>query len=345
VTGLASFRRLNRPVAPTTRTLLNVVLFGLALVLPFVWVVENFRVYDEPGNLVDPFTDASTYLAAGERLNAGHKLYELQPGDRYVLTIPGVYSSPLLSPPPIAVIWRPLAASGIGLAVWVVAAWACLTGTLLFLLRRLGPWAALPIIILSPAIGEQLAVANANAFAPAIYLLAWKYQRDARAGVAIATHAVVKLAPVVLIGWLAGAGRWRAAIAACAAIGVWIVIGGIGAGFGSYGEYLGSIGAVHATSWSIAGLFGPISTYLFLGGGFAVSIVLGVRGRARGSFLVAVAVSVLGTPALYLSGLVGLLGVLAPWALSPAIDSGRVEGLGSRFRWRRMVNTTGSLPG
>ncbi len=58
--------------------------------------------------------DAPTYLAAGERLNAGHNLYALVAGDRPVLLDPPYWIVPLLSPPPIAVLWRPLALLGSG---------------------------------------------------------------------------------------------------------------------------------------------------------------------------------------------------------------------------------------
>ena len=56
-------------------------------------------------------TDGSNYYAAGERLNAGHQLYQLQAGDRPVANSdqPNPWSAPLLSPPPIAVVWRVLA--------------------------------------------------------------------------------------------------------------------------------------------------------------------------------------------------------------------------------------------
>ena len=52
---------------------------------------------------MEPYIDATTYQAAGERWNAGHDLYRLGPGDRDVLPWPGRYTAPLLSPPPIAV--------------------------------------------------------------------------------------------------------------------------------------------------------------------------------------------------------------------------------------------------
>ena len=60
------------------------------------------------------------YLAAGERLNVAHPLYALvgRPSGPHRAAY---RTSPLLSPPPIAVFWRPLALIG-GLAALVGAA-------------------------------------------------------------------------------------------------------------------------------------------------------------------------------------------------------------------------------
>src|SRR5688572_26142730 len=54
--------------------------------------------------------DAFTYLAAGERLNAGHILYGLSPGDRPIHVEPPYWTVPLVTPPIIGVVWRPPAA-------------------------------------------------------------------------------------------------------------------------------------------------------------------------------------------------------------------------------------------
>jgi hypothetical protein len=322
-----SFDRVNTPLSSRVRNLINGGLYTLALILPLAFAIENINFYNVPGNLVDPFTDANTYLAAGERLNAGHLLYQLQPGDRYVLILPGIFDSPLLSPPPIAVAWRPLAALPFGYPMWVAACWVALFGTIVFLLRRIGPWAAVAVIALSFSIGEQLAVANINAFAPAIFLLAWRYQDRAIAGFLVGSLAAVKLAPGAMFGWLAGSRRRIASIAFVATLALWFVIGGLGAGFESYGQYLGTLGGVRPTGWSVAGLFGSAATYIFLAGGTGLAFVLGLRGMARASFVVAVATSVLGTPALYASGMVGLLGALAPWAfLGRAAQAGETAG-------------------
>ena len=81
---------------------------GLALVLGLL--VATQRIYFErwviPG-------DAFTYLSAGERLNAGHLLYALSPGDRPVGLHPPFWTVPLVSPPPIAVVFRLFAVFGV----------------------------------------------------------------------------------------------------------------------------------------------------------------------------------------------------------------------------------------
>src|SRR3954468_15126551 len=59
-----------------------------------------------------PGSDAWNYLAAGERLNAAHPLYALSPGDRAIQLLPPYWTVPLLAPPPITVLWRPLALLG-----------------------------------------------------------------------------------------------------------------------------------------------------------------------------------------------------------------------------------------
>src|SRR5690242_10571887 len=96
-------------------------------------------------------------------------------------------------------------------------------------------------------------------------------------------------------------------------IGAWLVVGGIGAGFGSYLEYLSSVGLVAPTPWSLAAFLGSWATYAVLAAGFVVSFALARSGRPSASFAVAVGTAVFATPALYASGLVGLVGALAPW--------------------------------
>jgi hypothetical protein len=61
--------------------------------------------------------DTWNYLAAGERLNAGHSIYALVAGDRPILLEPPS-AVPLISPPLVAVLWRPLAFLPDWLGMW-----------------------------------------------------------------------------------------------------------------------------------------------------------------------------------------------------------------------------------
>lgn len=296
------------------RIVLNVALLAIVFVTPLLWVQANFSYYNTPDNLMDPYTDATTYLAAGERLNAGHDLYRLGPGDRPVLPWAEHYTAPLLSPPPIAVFWRPLAAVDWGIVLWIAACWIAMLGTLGWLVLRVGLPAVLLAFVLSHSIGEQLAVANANAFAPLLYVLLWRYRDRAVAGVSIATMAAIKLAPAVLIAWLIGTRRWRVALTAIVAVAVIFLVSGLGAGFSSYGEWLGTLSTNSVTPISVSGLTGVSwASYAFLVLTGIVAFLTGPR-WPRLSFCVAIAGAVLGTPALYSSSLVGLLALTAPLA-------------------------------
>ena len=83
-----------------------------------------------------PDSDPWNYLAAGERLNAGHRLYALSDGDRVVSLRPPYWSVPLLAPPPIAVAWRALAWVGEpAMVLWGIACLAAATASVVFLLR------------------------------------------------------------------------------------------------------------------------------------------------------------------------------------------------------------------
>jgi Glycosyltransferase family 87 len=257
------------------------------------------------------FVDANTYLAAGERLNAGHDLYTLSPGDRSILLVPGVSTAALLSPPPIAAIWRPIAAVSWGYQLWVVACWAALLGTIAYLVLRTGAIAVLVAVALSVGIGQQLAVANVASFFPGLLILSWKCRSSPWIGTAIGAMGAIKLAPFVVAGWLIGERRWRALLVAMATgVGLFIV-GAVGAGLGSYVDYLKVAQDAGSSPDSLSRLTG-ISWFsqATLVAGFLLSIVLGRYPRL--SFSIAVTASTIGTPALYFASLVPLLALMAP---------------------------------
>src|SRR5439155_18905551 len=97
---------------------LAIAMVGVALGTLAVFLIYYFQRGFIPG-------DATVYLAAGERLDAGHALYALAPGDRDPGLKPPYWTVPLLSPPLIGVVFRPLA-----LLPWAVGAYIFWAATL-----------------------------------------------------------------------------------------------------------------------------------------------------------------------------------------------------------------------
>ena len=195
-----------------------------------VWALATVWAWDRTDGDFQPFTDAITYLAAGERLNAGHDLYRLVPGDRQVLIIDGIFSAPLVSPPPIAVLWRPLAALGFGQSLWIVACWTVLLATVVYVVAR-GRWVGVALaLVLAPSVADQLAAANVASFFPALLIIAWRLGDSVWTGASLAAMAALKLSPVAMVAWLVGIRARRAIAAWLVAFTVLIVIGALGAG-------------------------------------------------------------------------------------------------------------------
>ena len=270
------------------------------------------------GDLQDPWGDAITYLSAGERLNAGHPLYELQPGDRPVLILP-TYTAPLLSPPPIAAIWRALAAAPFGFVLWIAACWLALLGSVWFLVMRIGLPAAVLAAVLSWPIGEQLAAANVSAFIPVLLLITWVHRGDARLGAILGALAAIKLSPAVMGGWWIGHHRGHGVLSFFVGLAVLAALGLWGAGWDAHVAYVGIAGTTDPSDLSIAGRLGaPWFPFVSLLVGTAIAGALGRYPRL--SFGVAYGAMLVATPAVYVATFSLLIGFLVPF-----VDRARVR--------------------
>jgi hypothetical protein len=293
------------------RRIVRILLVLLAL-LPGIGFGRSFHtMFSLPGN-IDPFTDANTYLAAGERLNAGRSLYALGPGDRPVLIVPGQFSAPLVSPPTIATMWRPFAALPFGFQLWLLAAWVALLGAVAWIVYWTGVPGLVLALVLAEPIGNQLSIGNVTSFFPALLIVIWNCRGRPWVAALISLMTAIKIAPGVLFGRsrISRHPRWIAwAVGSMAVI---LGVTAIGSGPGSFVEYLGVAGSTNPSPLSLSGLTGiSWMTFAVLVAGTIVAALL--RNEAW-SFVVAVIAMVAGTPSLYLAGLVPLLAVLAPLA-------------------------------
>jgi alpha-1,2-mannosyltransferase len=304
----------------------------IAIALAIGILVAILAVYFQRGFFPG---DAFNYLAAGERLNAGHLLYAISPGDRPIGLEPPYWNVPLLSPPPVAVLFRPLAAlpSDIGAYLWWAASEMATLLAVGLMMRRRPILVSAAVVIFSIPLTYEIGVGNLNGLVLLGLVVTWRAttrSEERTTGILSGVLAAFKLTPLLLIWWLLTATRWRAvgwAVATGLAI---LVVSVLGAGIDAHLTYLGVIrdtGAAGARPLSLAGM----ATYLGVAPEIAkllpsIALIVGVglvallRKRPDLAFVVTVVTMVFGSPTISINWFIYLLACLAPvvWPLSPS---------------------------
>jgi hypothetical protein len=267
--------------------------------------------------------DAITYLAAGERLNAGHQLYALVPGDRWVWINPPFWTVPLLSPPPIAVLWRPLAAlpNDWGLGLWWLTCAAAIIGVVIGLFRRLPLLTGAMLVALAPSLAWELGVANVNGLLLAgtvgVWLLA-RNRHNAWAGALIGLMFAIKLWPIVLLSFFIARGRGRAIGGFLISTAVVGTVSLLGAGLEAHIWYLGVAYGTPPSAFSLPGVLSALGLDLpwisYAALIFGLAEVWALRSRPELAYAVAVGTMILGSPVVNGNTYALLIACLAPFA-------------------------------
>ena len=297
---------------------------ALAAVLGLLGAVQ--AIYFERGIIPG---DAFNYLAAGERLNAGHELYALAPGDRPVDINPPYWTVPLVSPPPIAVVFRVFALfpDGSGAYAW----WACqliaLAAALIMLGRRRPLLLAGTMLVLLIPTVYEIGVGNLNSFLLLGVILTWRSAvrgREEVGGAIAAVMTAVKLTPAMMLWWLLVTGRRRAVLAGIVTGLIVLGISVAGAGVGPHLEYLrilsnrdivgtsplslGGMARFVGVPTSVADLL-PTAAALI-----GIVVVFLLRHRPGLAFGAAVITMIYGSPAVSINWYIMLYALLAPFA-------------------------------
>ncbi len=286
-------------------------------------------------------TDAGTYRAAAERLNDGHFLYRLLPGDRPMALHPPYVTVPFLSPPPIAVLWRPLALLGdASLYLWWIGCVAAILLALVLLARRRPLATGTAILLLTLPLGLALGWSNVDGYFLLALIGTWLAARsgkDLAAGVLVASMVAIKLTPAPLVLWLLAIGWYRAFAAVVGSGIVWLAVSVVGAGLPAHLEYLDVIRNTlgpGTTDLSLAGMGRAIGLPADLAGLLppawwlicAVAMVL-LRHRPGPAFAAGILMQVLGSPVVQPYTLILLLALIAPlawpWRTSGVVLSAR----------------------
>ncbi len=276
--------------------------------------------------------DAYVYLGAGERLNAGNPLYSLSPGDRPIPIQPPFWTAPLVSPPLIAVLWRPLAAlpNEAGVLVWWIASLICLGGSILYILRRQPLVAGLALVALSVPVAMEAGLGNVNAFLLAGTIAVWHWRDRPWVGAILGVMIAVKLWPVVLAVWLLVQEGRRTLVVLMATLVVCGVVSLVGAGWENHVAYLSVGQNVHPSAFSLTWLLGI--PWLWLASlVIGTGLVLATRSRPAWSFRIAVLTMVLGSPVANPNTYAQLLAIVAPAGTSSRAPRSREEKTVSSF--------------
>jgi len=254
-------------------------------------------------------TDAVTYYAAAERLNAGHQLYALSPSDRFVPIDPPYWTAPLLSPPLIAVLFRPLAQLPIDLAVriFVGAQVVGITTVVAALVRSRST--ALVALVMSFPLGLAMVLGNVNGLLLVGYMLVWRYRDRPWIGALIDVMGMVKIMPFVLVGFLIARRDLRAIGWFGAGFIVSAAVSLFGAGWQAHLDYLHVLATSLPQPLSLPDLLGAswVSPAILVTG-----TVIAARLPPPQSFRMAIGTLVLGTPAVGVAISSQLIAMLAP---------------------------------
>ena len=318
--------------APGIRVL---VLIGPAWILrtftAFFLVAMLVRVGVEYLDLSNPTplgSDVWNYYAAGERLNAGHDLYALQPGDREVLLRPPYWTVPLLSPPLIAVIWRPLALlpAEVAMTAWWLVGAAALLAVVAFTVLRAPPRTLLLLLLMSPMLAQAVVASNVNNLLVPLLMLAWfVWQRDRRhlAGAAVAVAVAIKLTPIVFVLWFIARRDRPSIVGFGLATGVLAVVSLLGAGLDTHLRFVDIALNTAIFAASPASLPGTLvdlglprelgPSTLVIAAAVCGALVVALRSRPRASFAVAAIMAVLISPVVYYQTVALFLVAFTPW--------------------------------
>ena len=293
--------------------------------------VARIVFYDAP-YLLDPMhpqSDVWTYFAAGQRLRDGHQLYALQAGDLPVYLAPPYVTGPLLSPPLIGVVFRPLATyldPWVATHLWLWASWIVFAVTIGILVRRGSPLMLGALLVMAPAIALTGVSGNLNAILVPVLVAAWWWADQGEpvpTGTAIALAAALKVTPGFLVVWLVARRAWRglaAFLVASVALGLVTVVVAGPANTLAYLDVIRYTSGAGVSGWSLPATLAGLGIDLPATGvlvGVAVAgaiLVLVLRRRPGLSWAVANVVSVLANPVLHLVAASLLVPGLAPAA-------------------------------
>lgn len=265
--------------------------------------------------------DATTYVAAAERLLAHGNIYAMHTGDRAVLWGTPIVPAPTLYPPTAALVAVPLAPFG-DAGVWLL--WGVLGLVTLWVLYDSGRRGLdLVVMALLPFAAVQIVVGNLNGLIAAAMILAWRHRNSPWAAIWVGTLGAIKVAPLVALAFWLVTRRWTAFFAGIGAALSLTATTLLILGPTPFLQWLAVASSVHPAPIAIQALGLPS---LLIAAGGLVALVR-VRSSERLAFAVAALLSVFASPSFNMTTTILLLAAVAPFGrMMPVESPGRENG-------------------
>lgn len=280
-------------------------------------------------------TDVSTYLAAGQRLVAGHEIYTMSPGDRPVPIWPPFWTVPLVGPPTIAVLWALPAAilpPFVAIFAWWLAAFAATAAIYVWTIVRGHLLVVVAAGILSFSTIITGLTGNVNGLLIGALAAVWflsqgppTTRRDLAIGILVAIAASIKIGPALFGIWLLALGRWHAGAAAIGAGAVIALLTVIVAGPDVVPTYLriaADTASGGVTPYSAGGILEglglPRTIVVLAPAGVAVicgALAVALRHNPRAAFSVVAVGATFAVPVVRFETLSVLVLALLPWTV------------------------------
>lgn len=320
---------IERLLATLRLPIIRLAIRAAVLTVFFVYLAALYRGTPWLSDPTTVGTDASNYYAAGQRLNDGHDLYHVRVGDLPVPVLPPFYTVPLISPPPVGVVWRPLALLPRDAAImgwWIVTVIAIAVTTVWF--SGLGSLVVtLGVLVLSTELAITALSANLNALLVGVLAAIWLARRADRPGIVgtlVAVSVAVKVLPIVLVLWLIVGRRRSELVWFTGTAAVLGVLSLLGAGLGAHLDWLeiarftGTAGIAPASVPGVLQALNAPASLVSLA--IPVTVIAGaiaifaLRHKPGPAFAVAIVTIVLANPAVHDGSYALILPALLPLA-------------------------------